>query len=92
MVVATDCGVGRLQAGQSAPGFDLPDADMQAVSLAGFRNRSNVVLYFYPKDDTPGCTMQAIEFSDRLEEFHDLLLGLQERRYKQVETQYSFDS
>ncbi|MDP2707393.1 MAG: peroxiredoxin [Burkholderiales bacterium] len=58
-----------LQAGQPAPGFELPDADMQAVSLDGFRNRSNVVLYFYPKDDTPSCTMQAIEFSDRLDEF-----------------------
>ena len=71
-MVATDCEVGMLQAGQSAPGFDLPDADMQAVSLAGFRNRRNVVLYFYPRDDTPGCTMQAIEFSDRLDEFTGL--------------------
>lgn len=58
-----------VQAGQSAPGFELPDADMQAVSLDGFRNRSNVVLYFYPKNDTPGCTMQAIDFSDLLDEF-----------------------
>ena len=58
-----------LRAGQPAPGFDLPDADMQAVSLDGFRNRSNVVLYFYPKDDTPSCTMQAIDFSDTLDEF-----------------------
>ena len=37
-----------LQVGQLAPGFDLPDADMQAVSLAGFKNHHNVVLYFYP--------------------------------------------
>ena len=58
-----------LQAGQPAPGFDLPDADMQAVSLEGFRNRSNVVLCFYPKNDTPSCTMQAIDFSDRLDQF-----------------------
>lgn len=58
-----------LQTGQPAPGFELPDADMQAVSLEGFRNRSNVVLYFYPKDDTPSCTMQAIDFSDMLDEF-----------------------
>ena len=61
-----------LQAGQPAPGFDLPDADMQAVSLDGFRNRSNVVLYFYPKDDTPSCTMQAIDFSDMLDQFNAL--------------------
>ncbi len=61
-----------LRAGQPAPGFDLPDADMQAVSLDGFRNRSNVVLYFYPKDDTPSCTMQAIDFSDMLDQFNAL--------------------
>ncbi len=61
-----------LQAGQSAPGFDLPDADMEIVSLAGFKNRKNVALYFYPKDDTPGCTMEAIDFSDREEEFSGL--------------------
>ena len=69
MVVSTDCGVGMVQAGQLAPGFELPDADMKAVSLDSFRKRRNVVLYFYPKDDTPGCTMQAIDFSDMLDEF-----------------------
>ena len=58
-----------LQAGQSAPDFDLPDADMQAVSLGGFRNRKNVVLYFYVKDDNPACIMEAIEFSDMQDEF-----------------------
>ena len=58
-----------LQAGQTAPGFDLPDAEMEAVSLASFRKRKVVVLYFYAKDDTPGCTMEAIEFSDMEEEF-----------------------
>ena len=53
-----------LQPGQAAPGFDLPDADMKMVSLGTFRNRRTVVLYFYPKDDTPGCTIEAIEFSE----------------------------
>ena len=61
-----------LQPGQPAPGFDLPDADMNMVSLAGFRNRRNVVLYFYPKDDTPGCTMEAIDFSELAEDFDAL--------------------
>ena len=61
-----------LQVGHSAPGFDLPDADMEVVSLAGFKNRNNVVLYFYPKDDTPGCTMEAIDFSDLQDEFTSL--------------------
>ena len=58
-----------LRAGQSAPLFTLPDADMEMVSLADFRDSSNVVLYFYPKDDTPGCTREAIDFSDLEKEF-----------------------
>ncbi len=58
-----------LHPGQPAPGFDLPDADMNMVSLDSFRNRRNVVLYFYPKDDTPGCTLEAIEFSEKEDEF-----------------------
>jgi peroxiredoxin Q/BCP len=58
-----------LQPGQPAPGFDLPDADMNTVSLGRFRNRRKVVLYFYPKDDTPGCTMEAIDFSELDDEF-----------------------
>jgi len=53
-----------LQIGQTAPDFDLPDADMETVSLASFRNRRNVVVYFYPRDDTPGCTMKSTDFSD----------------------------
>lgn len=61
-----------LQAGQAAPDFDLPDADMEVVSLAGYKNRKNVVLYFYPKDDTPGCTLEATDFSDMQDEFTDL--------------------
>jgi peroxiredoxin Q/BCP len=58
-----------LQVGQQAPDFELPDADMEMVNLAAFRNRRNVVLYFYPKDDTPNCTMEAIDFSELQDEF-----------------------
>jgi thioredoxin-dependent peroxiredoxin len=61
-----------LQPGQPAPGFDLPDADMKMVSLDRLRNRRNVVLYFYPKDDTPGCTREAIEFSEMEDDFDAL--------------------
>lgn len=61
-----------LRTGQSAPGFDLPDADMEVVSLGGYKNRKNVVLYFYPKDDTPGCTMEAIDFTDQEADFASL--------------------
>jgi peroxiredoxin Q/BCP len=72
MLPATVNGSAALRAGQPAPGFDLPDADMNFVSLEKFRNRRHVVLYFYPKDDTPGCTMEAIEFSERENEFGEL--------------------
>jgi len=72
MLPATVNGTAVLRAGQPAPGFDLPDADMNVVSLENFRNRRHVVLYFYPKDDTPGCTMEAIEFSEREHEFEAL--------------------
>ena len=41
---------------------DLPDADLNTVSLDGFRNQRNVVLYFYPRDGTPGCTIEACAF------------------------------
>jgi len=65
-----------LQAGQPAPLFSLPDADMESVDLAGFLGKMNVVLYFYPKDGTPGCTLEATDFSDHEEEFfrHDCVV------------------
>ena len=58
-----------LQPGQHAPAFTLPDADMQSVELSSFIGKKHIVLYFYPRDDTPGCTMEAAEFSDHEEEF-----------------------
>jgi peroxiredoxin Q/BCP len=67
------------QIGQAAPIFSLADADMESVGLADFKGKKNVVLYFYPRDGTPGCTLQAIEFSDHEEEFmrHDcVVLGV----------------
>ena len=61
-----------LKVGQIAPIFDLPDGDMNVVSLSGYRGVNNIVLYFYPKDDTPGCTLEAIDFSDLQDNFLDL--------------------
>jgi thioredoxin-dependent peroxiredoxin len=52
-----------IEAGQPAPDFTLPDQDGQPVALEQFRGRP-VVLYFYPKDDTPGCTREACAFRD----------------------------
>lgn len=42
---------------------------MQTVSLSAYKGRKNVVLYFYPRDGTPGCTMEAIDFSDHEDQF-----------------------
>ena len=58
-----------LHVGSPVPDFELPDADLDVVSLASFRNQRHVVLYFYPKDDTPGCTIEAIDFSDLDDKF-----------------------
>jgi peroxiredoxin Q/BCP len=57
--------------GQPAPDFELPDAKGKRVHLADFRGKKNVVLYFYPKDDTPGCTKEACSFRDNYETFKE---------------------
>jgi peroxiredoxin Q/BCP len=59
-----------VKVGERAPDFALPDANGREVSLAGFRGRP-VVLYFYPKDDTPGCTKEACSFRDQYQDFRD---------------------
>lgn len=55
----------RLEVGQTAPGFSLPDADGNTVRLADFKGRA-VIVYFYPAASTPGCTKQACTFRDSL--------------------------
>lgn len=57
-----------LEAGTKAPAFTLPDKDGNLVSLSDFAGR-RVVLYFYPKDSTPGCTRQACAFAAAYAEF-----------------------
>lgn len=61
-----------LQARQPAPDFSLPDQDGNTVQLSDFRNNNHVVLYFYPKDDTPGCTIEAQQFTALANEFAEL--------------------
>jgi peroxiredoxin Q/BCP len=58
----------RLQPGDEAPAFVLPDQDGEQVDLGSYRGRK-VVVYFYPKDDTPGCTKEACQFNDELSAF-----------------------
>lgn len=60
-----------LQVQQDAPGFSLPDHNGNSLSLADFHGQKNVVLYFYPKDDTPGCTVEATQFTALAQSFAD---------------------
>lgn len=57
-----------LEVGMKAPAFTLPDKDGNLVSLADFAGKT-VALYFYPRDNTPGCTRQACAFAGAYEEF-----------------------
>lgn len=58
-----------LKPGQEAPQFSLPCYPSGTVSLSEFRGKKNVILAFYPKDDTPGCTKEMCAFSDDLKHF-----------------------
>lgn len=62
----------HLAVGMEAPHFELPDADMNNFALTSLLGKKNIVLYFYPKDGTPGCTMEANEFSELDDDFAKL--------------------
>lgn len=61
---------------QTAPDFSVPDENNNVVNLADFKGQKNVVLYFYPKDDTSGCTVEANQFSQYINDFaqHDTVV------------------
>ena len=60
-----------IEIGTAAPDFTLPSDKGDDVTLSSFRG-NKVVLYFYPKDDTPGCTAQACDFRDSRRQFEEL--------------------
>jgi len=62
---------GKVKVGDYAPNFTLPDQSGEQVSLWDVIGKSAIVLYFYPKDDTPGCTTEACAFRDSYEIFKD---------------------
>ena len=67
-----------IEEGKTAPAFTLNDADGNAVSLNDFKGK-NVVVYFYPRDDTPGCTKEACGFRDHWQDIQDaetVVLGI----------------
>jgi len=61
-----------LEKNQEAPFFRAVNQDNQMIYLSDFRDEKNVVLYFYPKDDTPGCTIEANDFTALAEQFAEL--------------------
>ena len=68
----------KLKLGDPAPEFELPDDKGNKVKLSDYRGK-RVVVYFYPKDDTPGCTTQACGFRDNylaIEEKNAVVLGI----------------
>jgi len=68
-----------LKAGQAAPTFSTRNQKNEVIKLADFKGNKNVVLYFYPKDDTPGCTIEANQFTElasEFEKFNTVVLGV----------------
>ena len=61
-----------LEKHQPAPAFNSPDQNNENISLSDFTGDRNVVLYFYPKDDTPGCTIEANQFTALMDAFDAL--------------------
>ncbi len=62
----------KVVAGSLAPNFTLPSQSGKKVSLRDFLGKKPVILFFYPKDDTPGCTKEACAFRERYEDFREL--------------------
>ncbi|MGZ8801365.1 MAG: thioredoxin-dependent thiol peroxidase [Mycobacterium sp.] len=60
----------RLEVGDKAPAFSLPDADGNTVTLSDYKGRK-VIVYFYPAASTPGCTKEACDFRDNLAELNE---------------------
>lgn len=60
----------KIKAGDTIPAFELPDENGQTVRIEDFRGKP-LVIYFYPKDDTPGCTKEACSFRDQFGDFTD---------------------
>src|ERR1700712_1145066 len=83
-----------LKAGDKAPDFTAKDQNGETVSLANYKGK-NVILYFYPKDDTPGCTAESCDFRDNYQSLLSKgfeVIGVStddEKSHKKFETKYS---
>ncbi len=85
----------KIKVGDKAPEFTLPSQDGTQVSLSDFQGKKNVVVYFYPKDNTPGCTKEACAFRDQYQVFTDAgaevigISGDSQQSHKQFVTKYN---
>ena len=78
-----------LEKNQSAPDFSTPNQRDEMIRLSDYKGKKNVILYFYPKDDTPGCTIEANQFTDLADEFAKLdtvILGVSKDDCKSHQT------
>ena len=72
-IILFSCSSGmKIEVGDKAPDFDLPDQFGNIVKISSYKGKRHIVLYFYPKDDTPGCTAEAIAFRDSYADFKDV--------------------
>jgi thioredoxin-dependent peroxiredoxin len=71
-MVSTAFAAGMPKVGDSAPDFSVAASDGTTVHLKDYIGKGNIILYFYPKDDTPGCTKEACGFRDTFDEFKGL--------------------
>jgi peroxiredoxin Q/BCP len=86
-----------LKEGEKAPDFSLKSGNGTTIRLSDFRGKSNVVLYFYPKDQTPGCTKEACSFRDNFQSFKDVgaeILGVSvddEKSHEEFQREYNLN-
>ncbi len=88
-IVPVTFAAGPVVVGETAPEFELPDQTGQLHSLEDYRDRW-VVLYFYPKDETPGCTTEACEFRDDIFAFNEINAQILGVSFDDVESHQQF--
>jgi len=87
----------KIEVGSEIPGFTLPDQNDKEFSIKDFIGKKNLVIYFYPKDDTPGCTKEACYFRDQYEIFKEadaMIIGISSQSvesHKKFAEKYKLD-
>lgn len=87
----------KIEKGSNVPGFTLPDQDGKLFDISTVMGKKNLVIYFYPKDDTPGCTKEACYFRDQFEVFKEedaIIIGISGQSvesHKEFATKYKLN-